>query len=472
MFDIFDLLQKSQKVLGMNARNLSYVRPLNLKKARAISDDKILSKKILKKVDVPVPALIACIDTHETLEGFDWSQLPDSFVIKPNRGFGGAGIIVLFGRKKGMRDAWVKADGSVVTAEDIRTHVHNIVEGMFSLSGVSDTALFEERLTLLKLFRPYSYRGIPDIRIIVYNRVPVMAMLRLPTRESGGKANLQQGGVGVGIDMATGTTTTAIQGKGKIIEYAPGTRMLLSGIKIPYWDDILLMAVRAQEASGLGFLGADVVIDRERGPMFLELNARPGLSIQVANMAGLKERLDRVAGLKITTALRGVRMGKDLFGGEIEEVLERSSGKRVIGSVERVTFIGKDDKEVAVEAKIDTGAYSTSIDRALARELGFGATLDAFDKIDFSAYELIPEKEGEIKKTILAQYSENVPGLTDVAVVFSSSGATIRPVVKLSFIMDAVRVVAKVNVVDRAKLKYPAIIGKRNLHKFLVDVSK
>jgi len=469
---MMEILAQAHKILGMNARNLEYVRPLNLKNARAIADDKILSKEVLGAAGVPVPRLIAQIATHEEQEAFDWSTLPDSFVLKPNRGFGGGGIIVVFARKKGMDNAWVTAGGGVITAQDLSNHISNIIDGAFSLSGVQDVAFFEERLTLLKLFKPYSYRGIPDIRIIVYNRVPVMAMLRLPTRESGGKANLQLGGVGVGIDMATGTTTTAIQGKGKVITYAPGTRMLLSGIKIPYWDDILMMSVRAQEASGLGFLGADVAIDRERGPVFLELNARPGLSIQIANMAGLKERLERVAGLTIKTAARGIRMGKDLFGGEIEETVEQTSGKRVIGSVEEVTFIGKDDKRVTVKAKIDTGAYSTSIDRALARELGFGATLDAFDRLPLDTYTLIPENEAAIKKDILAAHGAAIPNLADVAVVFSSSGATVRPVVKVFFVMDDVRVPAYVNIVDRSKLRYDAIIGKRNLGKFLVDVSK
>ena len=118
-----------------------------------------------------------------------------------------------------------------------------------------------------------------------------MAMLRLPTRESDGKANLQQGGVGVGIDMASGVTTTAVYHKNTIIEYLPGTRLVLSGIRIPYWKNMLNLAVRAQEISGLGFLGADVAIDRDRGPVFLELNARPGLSIQIANLDGLLGRL-------------------------------------------------------------------------------------------------------------------------------------------------------------------------------------
>jgi D-alanine-D-alanine ligase-like ATP-grasp enzyme len=44
--------------------------------------------------------------------------------------------------------------------------------------------------------------------------------------------------------------------------------------------------------TGLGYIGADIVLDRLRGPVLLELNARPGLAIQVANQCGLLHRLE------------------------------------------------------------------------------------------------------------------------------------------------------------------------------------
>ena len=265
---MFDFFKKSGGLLGMNARNLDYIRPHNRKRGREIADNKLVCKRILKKNGLGVPALLAKITNTEELERFDWSTLPNSFALKPNRGFGGEGILVVYGKKKPTRpvsnipadempeEAWIKADGSVIRIGDIKRHIRNILDGSFSLSNIPDIAFFEERLTLLKLFKPYAYKGIPDIRVIVFNRVPVMAMLRLPTRASDGKANLQQGAIGVGIDLATGTTTHAILGKGAAIEYVPGTRLALSGIKIPYWKDILKMSVVAQEVSGLGFLGA------------------------------------------------------------------------------------------------------------------------------------------------------------------------------------------------------------------------
>ena len=201
---MFRFIKNSRKILGMNSRNLKYIRPNNRKKAIRLADDKILSKRVLKKGGIPVPDLLAKISSHKELDNFDWSKLPSGFALKPNRGLGGEGILVVYGRKKGWDDAWVKADGSIITIEDIKNHIRNILDGNFSISGEGDIAFFEERLRLLKLFKTYAYKGIPDIRVIVFNKVPVMAMLRLPTKESGGKANLQQGGIGLGIDLATG----------------------------------------------------------------------------------------------------------------------------------------------------------------------------------------------------------------------------------------------------------------------------
>jgi alpha-L-glutamate ligase-like protein len=463
---MFNFFKKSQGLLGMNARNLEYIRPYNRKRGMEIADSKLLCKRILKKNNLGVPNLLAKIKSYDELEKFDFAALPNSFALKPNRGFGGEGILVVYGRKKNGVD-WVKADGSTLSVDDLKNHIQNILEGSFSLSNIPDIAFFEERLKLLKLFKPYTYKGIPDIRVIVYNRIPVMAMLRLPTRASGGKANLQQGAIGVGIDLATGTTTTAILGKGHIIEYVPNTRLVLSGIKIPYWKDILRMATDAQAVSHLGFLGADIAIDRERGPVILELNARPGLSIQLANLSGLKGRLSRVKGLKIKTTGRGIRVGMNLFGGEIEEGIEELSGKRVIGPVEKVKLIGKGGKEIETEAKIDTGADSTAIDTELARELGFGAMLEEFET-RIAGRDVFTELSKEEREKLFFGIEE----LADTVPVKSSHGISYRPMIRLELVIDTLTIPAKVSIISRSELKYPAIIGRRSLTKFLIDVNK
>jgi hypothetical protein len=323
----------------------------------------------------------------------------------------------------------------------------------------------------LKFFKPYTFKGIPDIRVIVFNKIPVMAMLRLPTKESGGKANLQQGAIGVGIDMASGITTSAIQGKNKFIEKIPDSRLIISGIKIPHWKDILLLAVKTQEISELGFLGVDIAIDKEVGPVVLELNARPGLSIQLANLSGLKERLKRVAGLKIQAAEKGVRVGRDLFGGEIEEELEDISGKKIIGSVEKVKLIGKNGKEIEVEAKIDTGAYSSSIDTEIAKKLGFDDILNYFEQIDIP--QNITRNSGkEIMEKLRKKYLPGHTDLEDIDIVYSSSGITVRPKIKIDLIINEQGVISRANIIDRTNLDHPMIIGRKDLKKFLIDVTK
>lgn len=454
----------------MNARNLLYIRPNNLKSAKRLADDKLLCKKVLRKNNLPVPDLIAKITSRQDLENFDFSSLPASFVLKPNLGFGGEGILVVYGKKKNQENVWIKADRELITEMDLKNHIQNILDGSFSRTNSPDIAFFEERIKISKVFKPYSYKGMPDVRVIVYNGVPVMAMLRLATKESSGKANLQIGGIGCGIDMATGITTTSVQGKSKIIEYLPQSRLSLRGIKIPYWDRILEMAVLAQKASKLGYLGADVAIDRDRGPVFLELNARPGLSIQIANLDGLFARLKRVEGLKVKSVAHGIKLAKNLFGGEIEEEIEEISGKKIIGTVEKVKLIGKNNEEVEVEAKIDTGAYSTSIDSELARRLGFGEVLEKFSNLDFSEYLVSPENEKKIKDAFDRKYKQQIANIEGVAVVFSASGSSLRPVVKLEFIMDNERVSSLANIVERKSLKYSMIVGRKDLRKFLIQV--
>ncbi len=450
----------------MNARNLIYIRPNNLKSAKKLADDKLRCKRVLKRASVPVPKLIRSIKTQEELDNFDFSTLPNSFVLKPNFGFGGDGILVVYGRKKGSENVWVKANRSPVTEDYLRVHIKNILDGSFSRTDTADIAFFEERIQLYKEFKPYTFRGVPDIRVLVYNRVPVMAMMRIPTEVSGGTSNLHRGGIGVGIDMTTGVTTTAIQ-YGKIIEKAP-RGMLLSGIKIPQWKEILELAIKAQDVSKLGYLGADIAIDREKGPVFMELNARPGLSIQVANQEGLVARLNRVEGLKIKTVRRGVTLAQNLFGGEIEEEIESLSGKRIIGTHEKIKTIGRNQREIKVEAKIDTGASFTSMGLELARELGFEETIDKYEEVisNYKSWDDLKEMNIKEREALF----KNIPYLADMAIIHSSHGTSYRPLVRIKIVMDKRTIPALVTIIDRGHLKYPMIIGKRNLKRFLVEV--
>lgn len=470
----------------MNARNLLYVRPYNSKEARKVADDKLLCKRILKKAGIPVPLLLGKVKDSQELENFDWESLPKSFVLKPNRGLGGEGIIVIFGKNKKSGN-WVKADKQEVTIPDLKLHIRNVFEGSYSLSSQPDRAFFEERVKLSRVLKPYSYRGIPDLRIIVFNKVPIMAMLRLPTEQSRGRANLHLGGICAGIDMATGVTTHAITRnlstqQDYVLEYLPGTRLPLAGIRIPYWQEALEIAVQCQEVSGLGFLGVDIMIDRDRGPVVAEINVRPGLSIQNANRTSLRDRLERVKGLNIKSIKKAVRLAQDLFGGEIEEDIEEISGKRVVGIFKKILIEGLHSKRI-VDAKLDTGAYYTSIDEDLAVELGYGEALSVYKEYFpyYHSSQLFPgldiDAQFEECRKIRGEHLEEIVRksngvLKNVKLVYSSNGISIRPVIEVKVILDKTSILTKATIVLRKHLRYPVIIGRKSLQSFIIDVGK
>jgi len=129
--------------------------------------------------------------------------------------------------------------------------------------------------------------------VVLYKQVPALAMLRLPTRQSGGRANLHQGAVGAGINLATGVVHLA-ECRNRLIDQHPDTGEKIVGFQVPYWTEILSMARRVSAAVQMGYVGVDIVIDRRRGPLLLEANARPGLAIQIANGQGLLKRFAEI----------------------------------------------------------------------------------------------------------------------------------------------------------------------------------
>ncbi|OGF33469.1 hypothetical protein A2533_02570 [Candidatus Falkowbacteria bacterium RIFOXYD2_FULL_35_9] len=461
-------LKKSKGVLGMNARNLDFIRPGGSKAARRLVDNKLRTKRMLKKNGLPIAKLIAAIKTRDEYDKFDWGSLPDSFVLKPNQGLGGEGIMVTFGRKK--NGGWVLPLDRDAELPDIMLRVSNILDGDYSMTSTPDAAFFEERIKIHPTFKLYSYKGVPDIRIIVYNKVPVMAMLRLPTKYSNGKANLHAGGIGVGIDIETGITTQAIF-RGKLIEFLPDRKFPIRGIKIPYWNQMLDIAVESQIACGLNYVGVDIAIDRERGPIILELNARPGLEIQVANLAPLKDRLIRVKGLKIKTVKKGIKMAKELFGGEVEQEIEEISGKQVVGLIETVKLQGKNNEVIELKAKIDTGAGVTSIDEDLAIALGFESALEYCKSFNLPDV-MTREQVAELSSKKLWKDFEKHPDIISVIKTFSSHGASYRMGVPIKLTLSGVKFTSTVSVISRKGMQYPIIIGRRDLKKFLVDPSK
>lgn len=281
----------STGVLGINARNLDYVISANPRKYYKNVDDKARTKMLALDAGVPTPELFTIIEYQEQLKRLNTILAPyKEFVIKPAQGSGGGGIMVISGRKG---DNYIKASGLRISAPELSYHISNILGGLFTLGGASDKAIIERRVCNPDLLDKLSFQGVPDIRLIIYRGVPVMAMLRLPTRKSDGKANLHAGGVGVGVDITCGTTTHAIADNQNITIH-PDTDEDLIGITLPFWDNILDMGVKSAVMTQLGYIGVDIVIDKDHGPQLLEVNARPGIAIQTANQTGLVERFKHI----------------------------------------------------------------------------------------------------------------------------------------------------------------------------------
>ncbi len=279
---------KQEGVLGLNQRNGDYISRFNPRSRYPLVDDKLQTKQLAIKAGIAVPELYGVIQRQ-----IDIRALPQivadrtQFVLKPAHGCAGDGIVVIAGRS-GVRYRTVS--GALLDQDFLFHHLSNAINGQFSLGGVQDVVIIEYMVQFAPLFERISYQGVPDIRVIVFRGVPVMAMVRLPTRASQGKANLHQGAVGAGIDMATGVTLTGVMGT-DVVTHHPDTTHSIEGIAIPEWDRILEISARCYELTGLGYIGVDVVIDRDLGPLVLELNARPGLAIQIANRQGLLRRL-------------------------------------------------------------------------------------------------------------------------------------------------------------------------------------
>lgn len=279
---------KRAGIIGMNRRNVLMIAQNNPRRLYPLADNKLKTKIVLEEAGIAAPKLIGVVKTQRNVRELGAFLAPfKSFVIKPAKGSGGKGILVI---NEHDGDNYVKPNGAVIRIQDVCRHASNTISGMFSLGGNVDVAMIEEMVEFSNVFDGLSFQGIPDIRVIVFKGYPVMAMTRLSTSASDGKANLHQGAVGVGIDIATGAALKAVQ-FGRPITHHPDTGRDLSAFSVPDWQNFLSLASRCYEITQLGYLGVDIVLDAQQGPLILELNARPGLAIQIANGHGLQARV-------------------------------------------------------------------------------------------------------------------------------------------------------------------------------------
>ncbi len=281
-------------VLGMNRRNHGYIMRYNRRRDYPDVDDKLRTKMLAIRHRVPTAEFLGAIRYQYQVRRFRELivDVPD-FVIKPGHGSGGRGIIVITGHDAGQ---FRRSSGEICDFDFVYEHISNILSGLYSLGGQPDYALFERCIDFSDVYRDFSFQGVPDVRMVVFKGYPVMAMIRLATRESAGRANLHQGAVGVGLSIRDGSPRFAAR-RNRELTHHPDTGRELRTLVVPQWEEHLELAARCGEMTPLGYFGADIATDRNRGPLLLELNARPGLAIQIANGEGLTKRLALVDGL-------------------------------------------------------------------------------------------------------------------------------------------------------------------------------
>ncbi|MBN8237631.1 alpha-L-glutamate ligase-like protein [Marinobacter hydrocarbonoclasticus] len=286
---------KNLGMLNMNRRNVDYIARYNDRTSYPLVDNKLKTKLAVSEYGVKTPKLLQVVrQQHEISHFREMAEDLAGFAIKPAKGSGGKGITVITGRDG---DDFIKASSARISVAMLERHLTNILAGLYSLAGTPDVAIVENLVQSSPALAKYSFQGVPDIRIVVFQGYPVMAMLRLATTASDGKANLHQGAVGVGLDIGSGQSLNAVQFN-RPITLHPDTGLALENIRIEDWENMLEMAARCYEATGLGYMGVDLVVDANEGPLLLELNARPGLAIQMANGCGLLPRLNAIESLK------------------------------------------------------------------------------------------------------------------------------------------------------------------------------
>lgn len=282
-------------MLNMNRRNVDYIARYNERASYPLVDNKLKTKLVVAEYGVKTPRLLQVVrEQHEISHFREMAEDLAGFAIKPAKGSGGKGITVITGRDG---DEYIKGSGARVNAGYLERHLTNILAGLYSLAGTPDVAIVENLVQSEPTLARYSHQGVPDIRIVVFRGYPVMAMLRVATTASDGKANLHQGAIGVGLDLGSGRGLNAVQFNRPTLLH-PDTGLALENIQISDWELMLEMAARCYEATGLGYMGVDLVVDANEGPLLLELNARPGLAIQMANGQGLLPRLKTIEKLK------------------------------------------------------------------------------------------------------------------------------------------------------------------------------
>jgi len=278
-------------VLTMTVRNREFVGKYNPPGVMTLLT-KDAVKALLVPLGIPMASTYMVLHDRADLGRFkQWLGQHDTFALKPSSSYGGEGIMLVHGKQGEL----YRTSFGLMTVSQIETHAFSIIEGQFR-GGQNDSAVVEELLVQHESLRNIVPLGLADIRVISFLGYPVMAMMRIPTEISGGKANIHLGAVAAGIRISSGIIIHSVW-TGMPASEHPDTGVPLLGQKIPLWDEVLEIAAEAQRLAGIGYAGVDIALDAHKGSVVMEVNRRPGLEIQNANAAGLLRRLRMIESL-------------------------------------------------------------------------------------------------------------------------------------------------------------------------------
>ena len=136
--------------------------------------------------------------------------------------------------------------------------------------------------------------------------------------------------------------------------------------------------------------------------------------------------------MQVKTVKQGIEIGKQLFSAREEESVVR------VGIFEEVEVADISGERHVVKAKLDTGAFRSSIDETLAKRLGL----------------LDPEN------LLWSGFWRGAFGREE------------RKVIGLTFYLKGRKIKTAVSVSDRSRLKRPMIIGRRDLLGFSIRVKE
>lgn len=339
-------------ILGVNKRFLKYIKPLNPQKDIKLADSKLKTKNLLKNLDIPYPKLIDVIKNRKQLKNYDFSKLYwQDFVIKPNKWSKGKWIMIC-SVKKLNDEFFIKVWNKLLSQDEFKKYLIDILDWKYSLTLWNDIILIEEKIEPSDEFKIFCEYWLADIRLIVMNLVPVMAMLRYPTLKSWWKANIAAWWIWFWIDIWTWKIVSMYKDRIIYTKNFPKEYQQFYNKTIPYWDDILLYSSQIQYFTNIWYLWLDWVISK-KWPMLLEINARAWMEIQLVNWEWLEKRLRKIHDLHITLPSKWVEVWKTLFS----KKTTNPTVKKDIIYLEQPWFIREEnqskDSEKFITIKVD-----------------------------------------------------------------------------------------------------------------------